>query len=103
MQKTQRVSLTSVVCKSANQLSTEMEHETVLMSIALGSYFNLDAIGTDIWKRLDTPVQVSALCLALGNDYRASIETIQTDVLALLEQLKIKGLIEVSPAESSSQ
>ena len=90
-----KLSMASTVCRSEDQLSTEMGGETVLMSIAQGSYFNLDSIGTDIWQRLEQPVSVSDLCAQLGREYDADAGTIARDVLALLNQLAAKGLIEV--------
>lgn len=94
-QPTPPLSLDATVCRSEDQLSTEMDGETVLMSIARGSYFNLDAVGTDIWQRLEQPVIVSDLCAQLGREYDADGDTIARDVLALLNQLAAKGLIEV--------
>lgn len=89
------LSLASTVCRSEGQLSTEIDNEMVLMSITQGKYFNLDAIGTDIWKRLGNKITVADLCTALLDEYDADAETINNDVLALLNQLAAKGLIEV--------
>jgi len=91
----QMLSLASTVCRSEGQLSTEIDNEMVLMSITQGKYFNLDAIGTDIWKRLGNKITVADLCTALLDEYDADAETINNDVLALLNQLAAKGLIEV--------
>lgn len=91
----QLLSLTSTICRSEDQLSTEIDNETVLMSIEQGCYYGLDTIGTDIWRRLDKPVTVSDLCAALSEEYDADIETIRNDVLMLLNQLAVKGLVDV--------
>lgn len=89
------ITLCSTICRSENQLSAAIDDELVLMSVEKGNYYGLDAIGTDIWQRLEGPVMVADLCTALGKDYVADAETIRRDVLALLERLMAEGLIEI--------
>jgi len=91
------LSLASTVCRSENNLAAEIDDELVLMSVEKASYYGLDAIGADIWRRLDKPVLVSDLCTALGNEYDADADTIRRDVLALLERLAAEGMIEIKP------
>ncbi|MBF0375281.1 MAG: PqqD family protein, partial [Alphaproteobacteria bacterium] len=57
------------------------------MSVDRGVYCGLDAIGSDIWRRLEQPIRVDALCADLARDYDAPDETIAADVLALLARL----------------
>ena len=97
MPEKQLITLASTVSRSEDQLSAEIDNELVLMDIEQGNYFGLDAIGTDIWRRLDGPVVVSDLCAALGEEYDADADTIKRDVLALLERLIAEGLIEILP------
>ncbi|HYD97749.1 MAG TPA: PqqD family protein [Alphaproteobacteria bacterium] len=81
--------------RSDRALATEVGGEMVMMDVEQGVYFGLDAIGTDIWKRLETPVSVQALAAALAQDYDAPVETIERDVLALLASMAERGLVEV--------
>lgn len=97
MPENQTVSLTSTICPSSDPLAAEIDNEVVLMSIEQGSYYSLDTIGTDIWKRLDGQITVSDLCSALIEEYEADPDTIRRDVLALLQQLAAEGLIEIQP------
>lgn len=87
--------LTSIVAWSDDQLSTEVDGAAVLMSIAHGCYFGLDAIASDVWRRLEQPVRVADLCGALARDYDGTAEAIEQDVLNLLARLTEHGLIEV--------
>lgn len=89
------LSLASKICRSEDHLAAEIDEELVLMSVEQGNYYGLDAIGADIWKRLDGEVLVSDLCSALEKEYDANAATIQSDVLALLEQLAAEKLIKV--------
>lgn len=90
------LSLTSTIRRSEDNLHTEMGDTVVLMSIGKGNYYSLDAIGADIWRRLEGQVQVADLCTSLSNDYEADSETIRRDVLALLERLASEGLIVIT-------
>lgn len=90
----QTLSLNSTICRSKELLSTQIDDEMVLMSIERGNYYGLDAIATDIWQRLEQPLAVVDLCAALAKEYDADTETINRDVLALLEQFVAEGFIE---------
>lgn len=83
------------VVRSAQCLFTEVDTETVLMSIESGCYGGLDDIGGDIWRRLQHPVAIADLCDALAAEYDASRAVIETDVLAFLGALLQRQMIEV--------
>lgn len=90
------VTLFSTVVQSREPLSAEVDGETVLMSVEQGRYFGLDAIGGDVWHRLESPVRVSDLCAALAADYDGAPDVIERDVLDLLGRMAARGLIEVT-------
>ncbi len=93
----QSISIDSTIRRREDHLAAGLGDELVLMSGARGNYYGLDAIGADIWRRLEQAVSVADLCAALGREYDADAETIRRDVLALLRQLAGEGLIEVLP------
>ena len=70
-----------------------MDDEVVILSVERGSYFGLDEIGSEIWRRLETPVRVDALCETLVENYDAERSIIERDVLALLEKLVAEELV----------
>lgn len=86
---------TSVVTSSADLLCTEVEGEFVMMDMTAGLYFNLDPIGSDIWRQLQEPIEVTQLCHSLQERYEAPAEVIERDVLTLLRRLQEKNLIDV--------
>lgn len=83
------------VVRSAACLSAEVGNETVLMSIESGCYGGLDEIASDIWQRIEKPVSVGSLCITLAAEYDAPHEVIEQDVLAFLDALRQKQMIEV--------
>ncbi|PTS82277.1 PqqD family protein [Pseudomonas sp. HMWF032] len=86
----------STVTRDAGILAAEVGGDLVLMSVSEWHYFGLNSVATDIWKRLERPLQVDALCHALAVDYHADPEVIRNDVLELLHKLADRMLIEVA-------
>lgn len=74
-------------------LFSEVDNEVVMLDVISGCYYNLDPVGSDIWKRLQNAMSVAELCAALQQDYDADAETIQQDVIAWLDKMREKGLI----------
>lgn len=83
------------VRRCGDLLAADVDGEMVMMDVETGVYFGLDAIGTDIWKRIEAPVTVADLAAGLAGDYDAAPETIERDVLALLTDMAARGLVEV--------
>lgn len=64
------------------------------MSVERGKYYGLDAISTDVWKRLERPTVVGELCDALSREYSGESSLIEQDVISLLEKLAEQDLLE---------
>lgn len=95
--------LTSIVSHPAHPVEADVAGETVLMSLARSRCYGLGEIGTAIWKKLATPIQISDLASQLGQEYDAAPGIIERDVLELLQELAQEGLIEVrTPPEPTS-
>lgn len=82
------------VHRVADVLSAEVDGEAVLMSIEKGLYFGLDEIGSDVWRRLETPVEIAALAASLAEDYDGDSTVIENDLIALLSDMAANGLVE---------
>lgn len=77
-------------------LSTEVDGEVVMMDMENGLYFGLDAVGTDIWRRLEQPMTVAQLVTGLSATYAADAGIIERDVSALLLRMAEHGLVELA-------
>lgn len=88
--------LSSTVCHTANPVAAEVAGETVLMSLERSRCYGLGNIGSEIWKRLQSPVRVSDLVASLREEYDAAPGLLEQDVLDLLSTLAGEGLIQVS-------
>jgi len=76
-------------------LSAQVEDEIVMMSVEMGQYYNLNAVGGRIWHLLETPRSLDQIVSALADIYEAPKETIHAEVAAFLARLEREGLLEV--------
>ena len=90
------LSLRSTVSRHPSSIGTEVDGDVILMSIETGRYYGLDSIGSDIWRRIEAPITIEDLCVALQSDYDGDPAEIQGHVLDLLCQLHGAGLIEAT-------
>jgi hypothetical protein len=86
----------TMISRSPSVLTAEVDGEVVMMSIEQGQYFGLDDIGSDIWKRLDSPCAFGDLINRLAADYDADRASIAADVRALLESMAERDVVRLA-------
>jgi coenzyme PQQ synthesis protein D (PqqD) len=96
--KEPEISGSSVVRWSSAAVATEVNHEVVLMNLDRDRCYGLGITGSDIWRRLRTPISVAELWRQLEEEYDAMPGQIEADVLRTLEEFRAEGLIEVVEA-----
>ena len=64
-----------------------------MMSVELGTYFNLNAVGSRIWELLASPRTLDELVGELMAEYEVSAQTARTEVETFLTQLDREGLL----------
>jgi hypothetical protein len=89
------LSLQSLVAAAAGQVSSEVEGEEVILNLATGTYYGLNAVGARIWALVKEPCTVAHICDTIVDEYEVERERCEQDVLALLAQLAEVQLIEV--------
>ncbi|HVC57501.1 MAG TPA: PqqD family peptide modification chaperone [Stellaceae bacterium] len=87
------ISDATLVSRSPSVLAAEVDGEVVMMSIEKGRYFGLDDIGSDIWKRIETPCSFAELIDRLVADYDSDRATIAEDARALLERMAAQDAV----------
>ncbi len=81
------------IVRQSDILSAEMDGSVVIMNPDHGAYFCLDAIGSEIWRRLAEPMTSARLVASLIETYEGEPEAIEADTLALLSRMKELGLL----------
>ena len=88
----------SIVRWSPDAVATEVNDEVVLMNLERNRCYGLGSTGSDIWRKLREPIQVSDLLAQLRIAYDAPSGQIESDVLRTLREFAAEGLIEVCAA-----
>lgn len=84
-----------IFTRSPDPLVTVVDGELVMLDVDSGNYFNLNSIGTVIWEYLAVPTRFDALCQKMHAQYDAPLETIRTDIAALLSQMLDHKLVRI--------
>jgi len=90
----------SVVAAARDQVSARVEGEFVILNLADEVYYGLDGVGARVWELLSEPRAVSEVASAIAAEYEVDGETAQRDLLALLNELAGRKLVEVRDAPS---
>ena len=85
----------SIICQSRNQVSTEIDGETVLLSIDKGNYYGMNKVPTAIWSWLEQPMKVSDICKKVTEIYEVADDVCEKDVMKALSDLHHEGLISI--------
>jgi hypothetical protein len=91
-----KISASSIVKASRNQVSANLDGESVILSTDKERYYGLDPVGSRIWQLIHEPCLVAELRDTLLQEYEVTEEELEQDLLALLQTLAGEGLIEVS-------
>jgi hypothetical protein len=86
----------SIVRWSTDAVATEVNDEVVLMNLERDRCYGLGSTGSEIWRRLREPIQVSDLVTQLWSEYDSAPGQIESDVLRTLNEFAAEGLIQVS-------
>jgi coenzyme PQQ synthesis protein D (PqqD) len=89
------INLTSRVTQSQEQVSCELDDELVLMSVKNGKYYSMNPMACTIWKLLENPLKVSALCDLLQQDYQVNRMDCEKEVMSFLNAFLDEGVIEI--------
>jgi Coenzyme PQQ synthesis protein D (PqqD) len=81
---------------STEVMSRVVGDETVLLDLASGTYFGLNAVGARIWELIGEGKSIAEACEILLREFDTSKETIESDALSLGESLLDRGLIRVT-------
>jgi hypothetical protein len=90
-------SLSSKIFAVKEQVRSELanEAETIIFHTQSGSYYILNEVATFIWTLIQEPQTITYLCDTILSEYAVTPEVCLNDLLAILEQLATRELIEI--------
>ena len=85
----------TVVAQIEELVSSDLDGETVMMSVENGKYYGMDAIGSRVWALIKQPRSVAELCDILLTEFNVDRERCEKDVLIFLNKLAEDKLIRI--------
>jgi coenzyme PQQ synthesis protein D (PqqD) len=71
----------------------DLDGEAVILDLASGRYFGLNAVGTRIWTLIDSGAPLEDIVSMLTTEYDVDAARAEQDVLALIAELTSRGLV----------
>jgi hypothetical protein len=69
--------------------------EAILIRMSTGTYFSLNAIGTEFWNMLDGEQTVQQQAIIIATKYKVDVPMVVTDLLELAGKMQADDLIEI--------
>jgi hypothetical protein len=89
------VTLESTVAVSSNQLSAQLNGETIVLNLQSGVYFGLTDVAAHIWSLVQQPTTCAAVVAAILAEYEIDPSQAEADVMQFVEKMQGLGLIHV--------
>ena len=68
--------------------------ETILLNLQTGTYFGLDAVGSRFLELLEQYGSISVAHRTMLEEFDVQSQTLEADILRLVEEMRSKGLLE---------
>jgi hypothetical protein len=88
-----KVEIDSVVVVNPESVFSDVGGATVILNPADGKYYGLNPLAADIWRLIQTPISVSAVCDSVQKEYDVERATCERDLLDVLNHMQAHGLI----------
>lgn len=90
-----RLDPSSRVVAARDQVSADLDGDAVILNLADGVYYGLDAVGAHVWALMAEPRAVAELRDAVVAEFEVDAATAEHDLLELLRDMAARGLVEV--------
>jgi hypothetical protein len=90
--------LNDTVTIPSQVMARQVGDETVILDLASGTYYGLDAVGARIWQLITEGLTLDGVCETVLAEYDVSREELERDLDDLLRTLAGKGLVQIGPA-----
>lgn len=87
-----------IAARREGLIEAEVDGELLGLHVERGYCYGFNPTATRIWALIETPQSVTRLCETLSEEFEVAPEAARPDVVALLEELKREGLVELTPA-----
>lgn len=81
---------------AADQVSSDLDGEAVILNLNSGVYFGLNPVGARVWELLQQPRTINEICGAMHQEFGVDPDRCQRDMIELLEHMRTEGLVDVA-------
>lgn len=81
------------VIRSSGLVSTDMDGDTIMMSIEGGKYFGLGGVGPRVWELLDKEISLAEAIQVISDEYDVDASECQRDLLGFVGELVKSDLV----------
>lgn len=92
----QKISDSSIVVAVAEQISSDIGDEVVILNFNSGVYQSLNEVGGRIWNLIQKPKTVKDIKEIILQEYNVEAEICDRDLIELLLKLQAAQLIDIS-------
>jgi hypothetical protein len=94
------VTLDTTLSRNGDILYASVNTEnSVMMSVAAGEYYGLNAVAARIWELLEQPMTVAQLCAQIREEFDVDMQTCEAAVLKFADEIINNGIVRASPAQ----
>jgi hypothetical protein len=79
--------------RNPDLIATDMDGDTVMMSIERGEYYGVSGVGTRIWELLETPKTVAQIITSICAEFEVDEATCQADAERFIRELMDNGMV----------
>lgn len=91
----------TVIVRSQDQLTGEIDREVVLLDLDSGTYYQLNGAGSRVWELLETPTTVAAVVATLVEEFEVDPSACERQVLDFARGLLAEGLVHLTEPATS--
>jgi Coenzyme PQQ synthesis protein D (PqqD) len=93
------ITLDTVVSRAGETLYARAgTDEAVMMSVAAGRYYGLNAVASRIWELLERPMAIAELCARLCEEFEVEAMTCEAEALNFVNELIDNGMVHAAAA-----
>jgi hypothetical protein len=92
------VGLDTALIRNAEMLHASVGQEAVMMSVAAGRYYGVNAVGARIWELLETPKTVAELCTQICEEFEVDFPTCELALLKFANVLVDNDVVRAAAA-----
>jgi hypothetical protein len=79
--------------RNPDLIATDMDGDTVMMSIERGEYYGVSGVGTRIWELLETPKTLAEIITSICAEFEVDEATCQADAEKFIRDMMDNGMI----------